>query len=76
MATITNTERFYELVPRGAEVEQLGTGFTFTEGPLWHQAGKYLLFSDMPGDVRRRWDASGVREVMRPSNKRVRRHGR
>jgi gluconolactonase len=69
MATITNTERFYDLVPRGAELERLGTGFTFTEGPLWHKEGKYLLFSDMPGDVRRRWDAEGVHEVMRPSNK-------
>ena len=30
----------------------------------------YLLFSDMPGDVRRRWDAQrGVVEVKRPSNK-------
>lgn len=70
METITNTERFYELVPKGAKVERLGTGFTFTEGPVWNHAGKYLLFSDMPGDVRRRWDAtSGVREVARPSNK-------
>jgi gluconolactonase len=69
MATITNTERYYELVPKGTELERLGTGFTFTEGPLWHKEGKYLLFSDMPGDVRRRWDADGVHEVMRPSNK-------
>ena len=49
---------------------QIGTGFTFTEGPIWHPVDQYLLFSDMPADVRRRWDArGGVREVMRPSNK-------
>jgi len=36
------------------EVERLATGFTFTEGPVWNSAGDYLLFSDMPGDVRRR----------------------
>jgi gluconolactonase len=60
---------FLELVDEDAELEQLGTGFTFTEGPIWNPAG-YLLFSDMPGDVRRRWDAqSGVTEVARPSNK-------
>jgi gluconolactonase len=30
----------------------------------------HLLFSDMPGDLRRRWDPrDGVSEVMRPSNK-------
>ena len=70
MAAVTNTDRFYELVPKAAKVERLGTGFTFTEGPVWNHAGKFLLFSDMPGDVRRRWDAKGgVREVERPSNK-------
>jgi gluconolactonase len=58
-----------ELIDEGAEVERIGTGFTFTEGPLWHPSG-YLLFSDMPGDVRRRWDEQdGVREIANPSNK-------
>ena len=70
MAAIKNSDRFYELVPKGVDVERLGTGFTFTEGPVWNHAGKFLLFSDMPGDVRRRWDATGgVHEVLRPSNK-------
>jgi gluconolactonase len=59
-----------DLLAPGAAVERLGTGFTFTEGPVWNQAGGYLLFSDMPGDVRRRWSESGgVEEVARPSNK-------
>lgn len=31
------------------EVEQIATGFQFTEGPLWHPDG-YLLFSDIPAD--------------------------
>ena len=62
--------KFTSLVDPDAPVRQIGTGFTFTEGPLWHPTGHYLLFSDMPGDVRRRWDeAGGVREVARPSNK-------
>ena len=61
---------FTSLVDPDAPVRQIGTGFTFTEGPIWHPTGHYLLFSDMPGDVRRRWDETGgVREVMRPSNK-------
>ena len=59
-----------ELVDEDAELERLGTGFTFTEGPLWHPDERYLLFSDMPGDVRRRWDEeNGVQEVANPSNK-------
>jgi gluconolactonase len=69
MAVQVNAPAFLELVDEDAELERLGTGFTFTEGPLWNPDG-FLLFSDMPGDVRRRWDAeNGVSEVARPSNK-------
>src|SRR5919198_3922702 len=69
MAVQVNAQAFLELIDEDAELERLGTGFTFTEGPIWNPAG-YLLFSDMPGDVRRRWDEqSGVTEVARPSNK-------
>ena len=60
---------FNDLIDVQAPVNQLGTGFVFTEGPIWHPVEQHLLFSDMPGDVRRRWDpAGGVVEVMRPSN--------
>lgn len=49
--------------------EKLGTGFLFTEGPLWHPSGKFLLFSDMPGDHLRRWSAAeGVTTFRRPCN--------
>ena len=69
MAVQVNASAFLELVDEDAELERLGTGFTFTEGPIWNPAG-YLLFSDMPGDVRRRWDPdAGVSEVANPSNK-------
>src|SRR3954469_6753939 len=69
MAVQVNAPAFLELVDADAELERLGTGFTFTEGPLWNPDG-FLLFSDMPGDVRRRWDAeNGVTEVANPSNK-------
>ncbi len=60
---------FAELVDLWAPVRQIGTGFEFTEGPIWHPREHHLLFSDMPGDVRRRWDRSGITEVMRPANK-------
>lgn len=49
--------------------EKLGTGFLFTEGPLWHPTGKFLLFSDMPGDHMRRWSAAdGVTTFRKPCN--------
>ena len=61
---------FEALIDVYAPVGQVGTGFTFTEGPIWHPVEHHLTFSDMPADVRRRWDArGGVKEVRRPSNK-------
>jgi gluconolactonase len=63
-------DAFRELIDERAELVLVGDGFTFTEGPIWHPVEEYLLFSDMPADVRRRWDPhGGVREVMRPANK-------
>ena len=50
--------------------EKLGTGFLFTEGPVWHPTGKFLLFSDMPGDHMRRWSATGgVTTFRKPCHK-------
>ena len=34
------------LVSADAVVEQIATGFKFTEGPVWR--GDHLLFSDIP----------------------------
>jgi gluconolactonase len=69
MAVRAKTPAMLELVDEGATLEPLGSGFTFTEGPLWNPDG-FFLFSDMPGDARRRWDEDGgVREVAAPSNK-------
>ena len=61
--------QFSQLINEHEPVLQLGSGFNFTEGPIWHPVDHYLLFSDMPDDKRRRWDKHGVREVMHPSNK-------
>ena len=60
---------FNELMDVDAHVRRIGTGFEFTEGPIWHPVELHLTFSDMPGDVRRRWDGNGIREVARPSHK-------
>ena len=38
----------HDIIPEGAMVEQVATGFGFTEGPVWY--GDYLLFSDIPQD--------------------------
>ncbi len=52
------------------DVERIGTGFLFTVGPVWHPTGKFLIFSDMPGDHMRRWSArDGITTFRTPSNK-------
>jgi gluconolactonase len=52
-----------------AGFEKLGGGFLFTEGPVWHPTGKFLLWSDMPGDHMRRWSAKdGVSTFRKPCN--------
>lgn len=62
-------ERFTAVVGEDVAFEQLGTGFDFTEGPIWHHGERHLTFSDMPGNHMRRWDASqGVRTFRKPSN--------
>ncbi len=52
-----------------SQLEQVATAFIFTEGPVWNPDG-YLLFSDMPGDIRRRWSpAQGTTVEANPANK-------
>jgi len=69
MAIAAHSEELHELVDEHAEVEQLLSGCTFTEGPIWMSDGS-LHFSDMPGDKRRRWHPDeGVTVLRDPSNK-------
>ena len=69
MPVRVQSEKVLELVDEDAEVEQIATGFTFTEGPIWMADGS-LHFSDMPGDKRRRWHPDeGVTVLRDPSNK-------
>jgi gluconolactonase len=46
------------IVPADATVEKIGDGFKFLEGPVWvHAKGQgFLLFSDIPANVIRKWD--------------------
>ena len=43
-------EAFDRLFPQGAQIERVATGFQFTEGPLWCDEGRHLLFSDIPAN--------------------------
>ncbi len=62
-------DRFREVVGDDAQVEQVATGFDFTEAPVWNHVEKHLIFSDMPGNIMRKWTAEGgIETFRRPSN--------
>jgi len=64
------SDAVWDLLDEDATLEEVATGFTFTEGPIWHPTDGYLLFSDMPADIRRKYTPDGtVVEVRNPSNK-------
>ena len=60
---------FHALVSSNARMRTVGSGFTFTEGPIWHPREQFLLFSDIPPSIRRRWDGKEITEQAKPSNK-------
>ena len=65
-----NHPELLQLIDRAATVEQLCSGFRFSEGPIWNSKEQSLYFSDMPSDIRRRWSPhDGVVEIRNPSNK-------
>jgi gluconolactonase len=50
-----------ELIDPNAELTRIGSGYQFSEGPVWVPAQNALLFHDIPGDVRWKWTrASGM----------------
>jgi gluconolactonase len=64
------SDSFRALVDIDQPLDHLGSGYIFTEGPLWHPVDQSLIFSDMPGDVRRKYvPGAGVSEIARPTNK-------
>ena len=58
------------LLPADAQVERLGTGMQFTEGPVWNARGQFLVFSDIPANQMKRWSpVDGVTDYRVPSGK-------
>jgi gluconolactonase len=49
------------LISTDAHVEKMADGFGFVEGPVWvhHEKTGYLLFSDIPANVIRKWSPDG-----------------
>jgi gluconolactonase len=58
-----------DIVPAGAQIERLASGFLFTEGPVWiprtATTDGYLLFSDPNANTIYRWSSDGQVTVFR-----------
>ena len=65
---IKDEKEFRKLFAPSAKVERLATDMQFIEGPVWMPAG-FLVFSDIPANELKRWDATGgVQAFRKPSN--------
>ncbi len=64
---VKDEAQFKKMFPAGAKVERLATDMQFIEGPQWMKGG-FLVFSDIPADELKRWDAKGgVQTFRKPS---------
>jgi gluconolactonase len=43
-------------ISANASIEVIGSGYKWSEGPVWVPAGQYLLFSDVPQNIIYKWD--------------------
>ena len=56
------------LIKKEAKIEVLADGCTFTEGPLWLEKEKMLLFSDIPANTIYKWtEAKGKEVYLKPA---------
>jgi gluconolactonase len=56
------------LLDKNARIEVLESGFDWSEGPVWHRTGGYLLFSDIPRNSVMKWSAAeGISLFLKPS---------
>jgi gluconolactonase len=58
------------LIDPAAQLQCIGGGYQFTEGPVWSAAEGCLYFSDIPGDTRWRWsEHDGLAVALHPTFK-------
>ena len=57
-----------KLIDAANPIEVIATGFRWTEGPVWVERGRFLLFSDVPTNIAYRWKAGeGAKPFLAPS---------
>jgi len=57
-----------QLIAPGTQAEIIGEGFEWSEGPVWVESEKMLLFSDVPKNIIYKWtEEKGVEPFLTPS---------
>jgi len=57
-----------QLIAPGTQAEIIGEGYTWSEGPVWIESEKMLLFSDVPQNTIYKWtEEKGVELFLKPS---------
>src|SRR5258706_973936 len=57
-----------QLIAPGTQAEIIGEGFDWSEGPVWIESEKMLLFSDVPKNIIYKWtEEKGVETFLTPS---------
>ncbi len=63
-----DTSRLASIIDINGEIEILGDGFTWSEGPLWIADQQMLLFTDVPANKVFSWtESGGVKEYLHPA---------
>lgn len=59
---------FGDVIADNTQAEVVAKGFDWSEGPVWVESQKMLLFSDVPQNVVYKWtEGKGAEEYLRPS---------
>ena len=60
--------RFDDLISPDSKIEVLADTFAWSEGPVWVNEGKFILFSDIPNNTIFKWkDGEGLSIFIKPS---------
>ncbi len=69
-AVVVIDKRFEKYFQTTAAIERIWTGARWAEGPVWFGDGRFLLFSDVPGNAIFRWteETGKISKFRNPSN--------
>ena len=69
MAVVALDPKLNQLVDPDVQIEQIATGYVFTEGPIWSSRDKSLIFSCIRSSTQYVWtEAKGAQVYRQPSN--------